>query len=118
MYNVQADDAAAGFGVCVHTDPGYEAGMELRIEPGKRRLGWQPLAGPRGEYESLRLSGVREIEGRFSLEVIVKGDVLDVCVAERRTLIARTAAGAEGAGIYLFAHLARVRFENLRLLPL
>ena len=71
MYNVQADDAAAGFGVCVHTDPGYEAGMELRIEPGKRRL-----AG------SHWLSGVREIA---SLEVIVKGDVR-TWRGERRTL--------------------------------
>jgi beta-fructofuranosidase len=51
------------------------------------------------------------------LELIVKGEIVDVCVDKRRTLVARLPA-MEGGHIFAFAQNAEVTFANVELRPL
>ena len=116
---VEAAAGCASCGVCVRAAPGYESGMELRIEPARGKFGWRPAAScDWEEFEQQALYNVGEIGKPFSLEVIVNDDILDVCVAESRTLIARCDANAVDDGLFLFAHFGSAYFRNLELRPL
>ena len=54
----------------------------------------------------------------IEVEVIVKGDLLDVCIDGRRTLIARAAPSFTGDRLFLFAQNGGATFENLEVQPL
>ena len=54
----------------------------------------------------------------IEIEVIVKGDLLDVCIDGRRTLIARAAPSFTGERLFLFAQNGGATFENIEVQPL
>jgi hypothetical protein len=69
------------------------------------------------ENESTSIYDVTGLGQPFDLELIVKGEIVDVCVDKRRTLAARVPA-MEGTHVFLFAQNAEVTFENIDLRPL
>jgi hypothetical protein len=71
----------------------------------------------------VRLSGgatIHEVDGLdqpFEMDIILKDDVLDVCIANQRTLIGRTPAG-RGERATLFVEKGQVTFDKLEARPL
>ena len=53
----------------------------------------------------------------FYLDVVVKDDIVDVCVDERRTLANRVPT-LSGDRLFFFCQDSRVRFEDIDLRPL
>jgi len=57
------------------------------------------------------------LDRSFGLDIITKGDIVDVCVDQRRTLIARR-KGLRGAGLAFLVDEGEVRFDEIQLRPL
>jgi len=58
---------------------------------------------------------VTGLDQPFGVEALVKGDIVDVCIDHRRTLIARMSAA--DTGLFAFAQNADVAFERLEVKP-
>jgi hypothetical protein len=116
---VRAEPKTAAFGVCVRGSARYEKGHELRIEPGREKVGWRNAdAGTIEEHENSTIYGVEGLERPLEVEVIVKDDLLDVCIDGRRTLIARAAPSFTGDQLFLFAQNGGATFESIEVQPL
>jgi hypothetical protein len=97
----------AAFGLRLGVASGQK-GSELKFAPAQRRV--QIGGGP----------AIEEVEGLdrpFGLDMILKDDVLDVCVDGRRTLVGRVSAG-RGDGLAVFAENGQAAFEKLDVRPL
>ena len=109
---------ASDFGLRIGANENGRGGHELRFEPGREKAG---LRGSNSSsVDESELTSIYDLSGigqSFDLELIVKGDVVDVCVDKRRTLAARLPA-TEGGHIFFFARNADVTFENVELRPL
>ncbi|MBI4604140.1 MAG: hypothetical protein HY721_19455 [Planctomycetes bacterium] len=107
----------AHFGLCLRGGGRYEKGCELRFDPHRRRvqLG-SPRDGGMGQDSTHAIDDVVGLGRPFTLEVILLGTIVDVCVDHRRTLIGRT--GERGDGIFLFAKEASVAFQGIQVRPL
>ena len=93
-------------------------GHEIRFEPRREKVGLRPSRSSTvDENESTSIYDVTGVGQSFDLELIVKGEIVDVCIDKRRTLVARIPA-MEGAHIFAFAQNAEVTFENVELRPL
>ena len=116
---VHADPKTRAFGVCVRGSGRYEKGHELRLEPAREKVGWRPAdAGTLDEHEASAIYAVEGLYHPIEVEVIVKGDLLDVCIDGRRTLIARAAPSFTGDRLFLFTQNGTATFENLEVQPL
>jgi hypothetical protein len=110
---------SAAFGVCLRGASDYADGHELRCEPGRGKVGWRrPGDGSIPENEMQAIYDVDGLDRPFTLEVIARDDVLDVCIDGRRTLVARAEQDPGGDRLFLFAHRAEARFEGLEVRPL
>lgn len=110
---------SAAFGLCVRASERYADGLELRFEPGRRKFGWRrPRSNSATEHEADALYEVDGLAAAFTLELIVHGDCVDLCIDGRRTLITRLPEGmADADGLALFAHDAEVVFSELEVRP-
>src|SRR5262249_3933690 len=106
------------FGLCVHGTGQYASGTEIRCTPNLARVELRDaLAAPRANNEWHALEDVEGQERPFSLEVILKGDLIDVCVDNRRTMINRVKEQA-GDRLFFFAQDCDVAFEDIDVRPL
>jgi hypothetical protein len=69
------------------------------------------------ECEYTSLYDAEGLDRPFDLEVIVKEDLVDVCVDHRHTLIGRLAP-ADGNQVFLFGQNADVAMEKVEIRPL
>lgn len=114
---VQPAANASYFGLRWCATGRMQGGLELRFEPGREKVGWRVAdASSTDESEHSAIYDVTGLDRPFDLELLVKGDVVDVCVDHRRTLIARLAA--TGTGLFAFAQNATVEFANIEIKPL
>jgi hypothetical protein len=110
---------SACFGLCVRGAGDYQDGHELRFEPARGKAGWRrPASGSIEENEMASLYCVEGLDRPFTLDVIAKDDILDVCVDDRRTLVVRATPGVNGDRLFLFVQNGEVRFEALDVRPL
>jgi len=116
---VVPEPGSSCFGLCLRGAGDYRDGHELRFEPARGKAGWRrPASGSIEENEMASLYHVDGLDRPFTLDVIAKGDILDVCIDERRTLVVRAAPDVDGDRLFLFAHNGEVRFETLDVKPL
>ena len=56
------------------------------------------------------LFGVDGLDREFTLEIVLKGDIIDVCIAGGRTLVSRCPE-QNGSGMFFWAQDSNVAFE-------
>jgi beta-fructofuranosidase len=115
------------FGLCCRGDGDYESGNELSFRPGTRHVQFaHPHDGGLGDLQPVRLTmhgdmgampPVGGLNQPFSIELIAKGRILDVCIDNRRTLVARR-DGLGGRRLFFFAEGGEVEFEQIEICPL
>jgi hypothetical protein len=101
----EADSAA--FGLRLRGSGNYEGGYELRFSPYERKV----------ELHGQSISCVEGIDKPFALDVILKGDIIDVCVDNRRCLIDRCPE-LRGDRLFLFCQNGEVAFDSMEIRPL
>lgn len=108
--------ATGSFGLCVRGSGAYEQGHELRFEPAREKVGWRkPDTATLPENENSAIYGVDGLDRAFSVELVAKGDILDVCVDSRRTLVARAPAAARGDRLFFFAQDGAAVFDAIEI---
>jgi len=107
------------FGLCLRGSGSYEAGHELRFEPFRQKVGWRaPQSDSVSENERCAIYDVVGLDRPFTLDIIAKDDIFDVCIDGRRTLVIRLADQLDGDRLFFFAQNADVTFEDLCVRPL
>ena len=65
---VEPTDNSSAFGICVKSDKTYDSGMELNLEPEKRKVGWRQVGGSSwAEYEAQSLYSVDSLSDQSRL---------------------------------------------------
>jgi len=109
------------FGLCVRGQGKYETGCELQFEPARERVQFAPvtdghMAEEPGHWMAIR--GVTGIDQPFTLDLIIKDDLVDACIDNRRTIITRNRTKFSGAQLFFFANHGEVAFEEIQVRPL
>ncbi|MCU0963125.1 MAG: hypothetical protein MUF48_23785, partial [Pirellulaceae bacterium] len=115
------------FGVCLCGEGDYQAGSELSFRPAMNHVQFaHPHAGGLApivpvvtlmDGDTGALPPVDRLQEPLTLDIIMTDRILDVCLAERRTFIARR-ADPGGHRLFLFAQGGDVVFEQLEVRPL
>jgi hypothetical protein len=100
---VSPQPGMGSFGLRLCAEDTFETGYELLLQPPEKAV---RLAGQ-------TLLGVDGLESGFSLEVVLQGELADVCIDGRRTLVDRWPQ-RHGRGLFLFGLNAEVEIHNLR----
>ena len=112
--HVRPSTGAASFGFRIHAAGRMQGGLDVRFEPTRQKVGLRPAdLGPAAENEAMAIYNVAGLDGPFAVELLVRGDIVDLCVDGRRTLISRVPS-AESHGLFLFAHNAGVSFDDIQ----
>jgi hypothetical protein len=115
------------FGLCVSGDGDYASGSELSFRPAEQHVQFgHPRGGKLDEKRpvSLVMDGdtgamppMTGLDRAFTLDIIVKDRIVDVCIDNRRTFIARR-KDVGGNRLFFFAENGGVDFEQVEILPL
>jgi hypothetical protein len=98
-------------------------GLLLRFEPGRGRVGWlRPGNGGISAYrnngmeeqERAAIYGVAGLDRPFELELIARGDIVDVCIDRRRTLINRV-PDVQGDRLFVACQEGRVTLDAIEI---
>ncbi|MFH1569349.1 MAG: family 43 glycosylhydrolase [Gemmatimonadota bacterium] len=93
--------ATAGeVGIRFRAGASFGSGYALRLLPGERRV----------ELASAAIGAVDALDGALSIELVLRGDILDACLGGRRCVIDR-AAEQRGDRLYLYCQDGAVTFE-------
>jgi beta-fructofuranosidase len=109
------------FGICVRGKGDYESGCELQFVPARQHVQFAPVADGRmakvpGNW--MAIGGVTGMDKPFTLDVIVKDDLVDACIDNRRTIITRNRTRLDGDRLFFFVDHGEVTFENIQVRPL
>jgi len=116
-FRVRPSADASYYGLCVKGSGRYEEGGELRFEPARERVQFGVAkAGGMGDESSRAITHVTGLDRPFTVDVIVKEDIIDACIDNRRTIIQRYPG--DGDRIFLFGQDAEVAFESIEVRPL
>ncbi len=114
---VKPSPDASYFGIRFGAGDRMRDGFELRFEPRREKVGLRDAnAGSSDECENMVLYDVTGLDRSFEFALLVKGDLVDVCVDNRRTLVARLPV--KETGLFAFAQNAEVKFESIEISPL
>lgn len=112
----QGPVAAYGLGLRGRGD--YEAGYELRLSPTLQQVDLRPVGARSLHHDPGRtLRAVEGLQEPVQLEVICQGDIIDVCVGGRRTLVTRLPE-QRGDRLFLFCQHGAVVLSELVIRPL
>lgn len=108
----------AAFGVCVRGAGQYQSGYELRLSPHEqiaeiRKPGSRSIqsSGHRAIY------GVEGLHEALTLDMVLRDDIIDVCIDGRRCLVNRCPE-LRGERLFLFCQNGDVQFESVEVRPL
>ena len=121
MVRVKPKAGTKHFGLCVRGQGEVKSGCELQFESGRKHVQFAPAAqGQMGEEADdwMAIDGVTGIETPFSLDVIVKDDLVDACIDNRRTIITRNRTKLSGNRLFFFVNHGEVEFEKIQVRPL
>ncbi len=93
----------AQFGLRLRADAGFDSGYELSFHPAERRV----------RLQDQEITAVEGQDGRFSLELVLYEDLIDACIAGRRTLVNRLPE-SQGRDVWLYAMNGEVDFTIRR----
>ncbi|MBM3473579.1 MAG: hypothetical protein FJX75_09950 [Armatimonadetes bacterium] len=115
---IEPQPGAFRFGLCVRGSGSYEQGYEIRCSPNEERVEIRNArADDITDNAKRAILDVEGLDRPFSLDVLLKDDIIDVCLDERRTLVARCLE-QRGDRLFLFAHCASVVFREVSVGPL
>ncbi len=107
------------YGLCCRGNGEYETGCELRLEPAAQRIQYarpvQHASDPTAR-NGASIDQVAGLDGETTIDMIVKDDLVDVCVGGRRTLLQRQAG--QGDRLFFFVRNGTVSFEDIEVRPL
>ena len=66
----------------------------------------------------MAIPGVRDIDKSFTLDLIVKDDLIDACIGNRRTIITRNLTKLTGDRLFFFVQDGKATFDEIRVQPL
>jgi hypothetical protein len=114
------------FGLTLRGKGNYEDGCELRFEPGRQRAqyGVPDRGGMAKDFTGDMVAVIADacignltgLDRPFTLDLIVKDDLVDACIDGRRTILKRQPA--QGDRLFLFANQGDVVFEDVSVRPL
>ena len=119
LIRFRANPAAGtrAFGIGLRAGPGGTAAQELHFEPGRRKAGWRrSRTASWRECETAALYEVDCLDKPFTAEILSLGNILDVCIDGKRTLINNEEAAA-GELLFFFCHEGAVGFEDIEIRP-
>lgn len=95
------------YGLRLSAPADAESGYTLAFDPAAQRV----------TLDDQAIEGVSGLDAPFGLDIVLSGDIIDVCVDGRRTLVNRVPQ--RGAGhLVFFARETEVEFENIVVRPL
>lgn len=118
---------AKAFGLCLRGKGDCESGCLLRFQPEQRQAEYGTIVkGERDRNAVGRICGGRDyalpnVEGLdrpFTLDIVVKGSIVDTCIDQRRTMISRRSPEPDGDRLFFFAEGGEVTFEDIVVRPL
>jgi beta-fructofuranosidase len=95
---------SALFGLRLKGTGDFQSGYDLCFRPFENRV----------DLLDQTISCVDGLDRPFGLEIVLKGDIIDVCIDQRRCLINRCPE-LQGDALFLFARDAGVTFDNLEI---
>ena len=105
-------------GLCVRGNGAYESGYELRLSPHEEMVELRaPLSGTVLTSGRHALFGVERLGEPLNLDLVLLGDIIDVCIDDRRTLVNRCPEH-RGDRLFLFCQDGEVVFESIEVSPL
>ncbi len=104
---VKPGAGVAGFGLRVRDE------IEVRFEPAQQRVAISlGSTNDAGGSETVSIDGVTGLDRPFAFRVVVKSDIVDVSIDDRRTLVARVARGDSNC-VAFFAHGGTAEFTGI-----
>jgi hypothetical protein len=118
---------ARSFGLCLRGKGRYESGCELRFDPPRQRAQYgvprdrgpaKDATGRIAQGRDYAIENVERLDRPFTLDIIVKDDLVDACIDGRRTMITRRDPEPDGDRLFFFAREGEVTFESIEARPL
>jgi hypothetical protein len=92
-------------------------GTRVQIKAGEKFAAAAPTGLPADERVTLRVVPQPGVKA-FGLCLRGKGDIIDTCIDQRRTMITRRDPEPEGDRLFFFARGGAVTFESIEVRPL
>ena len=112
---------SGGFGLRLRSSSGNEQGCELRFEPAEQRVAFSVPHRDHGQLEfntsDAAIGDVQGLDRRFTLDIVLRKDIVDACIDDRRTIVARD-WDPRGHRLVLYARDADVIFKSIVICPL
>lgn len=105
--SVKPSPNSAAFGLWLRGSGDFEKGYPLTFLPYEQKV----------TLNQQSMSGVGGLDQPFTLEIIVKDDVIDVCVDGQRCLVDRCYE-LQGDRLFFFCENGEVEFEHIEVAPL
>ncbi len=99
---VNSNQDTPEFGLCLRSSGNLESGYFLRFLPYEHKV----------FLNQQSISCVQGLENPFQLEIIMKGDIIDVCIDNRRCLVDRCPE-LKGDRIFFYCQDGNVAFEQV-----
>lgn len=100
---VSSAPGTAQFGLRLRAGARFDSGYELSFHPAERRV----------RLQDQEITAVEGLDGGFSLEVVLYEDLIDACIAGRRT-VANRLPESQGRDVWLYAMNGEVDFTIRR----
>jgi beta-fructofuranosidase len=109
-----ADQPNCFYGFSISETEAFHKGQDIRFEPSNRKLGIHEIhCSSIREDEASSIYQVTGLQGRVTVEVIVKAGIIDICCNDNRTLVSRV----NGKHCYLrfFVQFGNVVFTHINI---
>lgn len=106
-FQVKPKKGSADFGLWLRGYGDFEKGYRLHFLPYESRV----------TLNAQSIGSVDRLDQPFSLDIILKDDIIDVCIDERRCLIDRCPE-LSGERLFFFCQTGEVLFEDIEIIPL
>jgi len=115
---VNPEPNSSYFVLCLRGEGKYQQGHELRFEPYRQKVGLRsPSSNSVEEKEQSSIYDVEGLDSPFTLDIIAKDDIIDVCIDNRRTLVNRVSE-SHGDRLFFFCQNGDVTFESIEIRPI
>ena len=108
------------YGLVVRSTAGRDNGMEMRFVPSEGMVRFEPLGvtipKPMLRDGHRERGGLAGLDRGIRIDLLLKDDLMDVCVDGRRTFIVRDPS--HGEGLYLFSEGGPLTVHDLEVRPL
>jgi len=104
---VRADADAAEFGLCLKGAGQLRSGYDLRFLPIEGRV----------ELFDCAVTAVDGLTNQFTLDIVLKNDLIDVCIDQRRCIVNRCPE-LRGDRLFVYALNSDVAFDDITVRPL